>query len=355
MSGFNRKSGAVSATSQFSSELPDWAKKQNEEAQKFNQQAQKAAAKKAGGGRMGYGLGGAAGGAPAAQHSGPIGFDFRFADDDEEDAADITACVNSAFGGENAPKLSAGDLSGGGGARWLVVETSYPDEVMVACCRLKVDMSEKSCAIDILAVDSRAQGKGAGSYLLKKAENMAYGMGCEKCEICVGHWMERVVAWCEKRGYESGGGELWPENRIDEIPEPTQVSIKAASMLPMMVRMRKKLGGENKDKKKKKEAKSAPDFGAALSGGQLDFISDITKTLNSLPVTHDVSGTQPVATTITASDRAAGIVEASAGGAELEDLVGDLLKALKTDQGRKDFKRLSVPVSTVGQGHESEA
>ncbi|GMH50476.1 hypothetical protein TL16_g00781 [Triparma laevis f. inornata] len=326
--------------------MPDWAKKQNSEAQKYNQQAQQAAAKKAGGGRMGYGLGsGGAGVTTTAQSSSSaIGFDFRFADDDEEDAQDITACVNSAFG-SNAPSLSADDLSGGRGARWLVVETPSPDEVMVACCRLKIDMSEKPCAIDILAVDSRAQGKGAGTYLLKKAENMAFGMGCKKCEICVGHWMERVVGWCKKRGYESGGGELWPEARIDEIPEPTQVSIKAASMLPMMVRMRKKLGGEKKDKKKKKkEAQAMPDFGAALSGGQLDFISDITKTLNALPVTHDVSGTQPVATTITASDRTAGMVQASAGGAELEDLVGDLLKALKTDQGRKDFKRLSKAV-----------
>ena len=61
-----------------------------------------------------------------------------------------------------------------------MVETEYPDELLVACCRIRVDAVEGVSAIDVMAVEPRFQGKGAGSYLLRKAENMAMGMGCVK-------------------------------------------------------------------------------------------------------------------------------------------------------------------------------
>ncbi|GMI37302.1 hypothetical protein TeGR_g13595 [Tetraparma gracilis] len=205
--------------------LPAWAVAQNSEARAFNSQLEKRQAareKKAGGGRMGYGLAGGGGGGKEAG-GGPLKLDkldLRFADG--EDAEDIHALVAAAYGAERLPLPEVTrNLEGGrSGHRWLLVETGA-DGLLVGACRLRMepmdeweggagegaDERRRKAVVDVFAVLAGAQGRGGGGFLLKKAESVARGGGCLMMEIGVGHWQERVQAWAGKRGYEERGGE----------------------------------------------------------------------------------------------------------------------------------------------------
>ena len=262
----------------------------------------------------------------------------RFADID--DAADITALVNSSQG---QPRVKADkvakDLEGGTGNRWVVLETSYPDEVLIACARLEVDGKEKVCVINSFAVGREFQGKGAGVSLMKKVETTVRGMSCRTSTLRIGHWEEEAIKWAETLGYKQGGGSLWPEERMGEVGEEALSAMKEKGVLPMILDMRKVLDGEKKKEAPSKEASSSKDVGIGGMldglGGDLDITKGVMGILNALPDEEGGKKEEGV--------KAVEVTTRKGGGGDenLEDLVGDLLKALKTDNGRAEFARLS--------------
>lgn len=266
----------------------------------------------------------------------------RFAD--IEDAGEITALVNDSHGIQRVSASQvASDLSGGTGGRWVLVETPYPDEILIGCARLEVEGKQKVCVVSAFAIGKEFQGKGAGGDLMKKVETTVRGMGCEVCNLRIGHWEESVIKWAEGMGYEQAGGEVWPEDRMGEVGKERLAMMKAEGVLPMILDMRKTLGGGSGDKVggKKVGVRGVSEVGVGGGKGMLDglgadidMMKGVIGILNALP--GDDVGEADVQ------------VEAAKGngGTEgkqenLEDLVGDLLKALKTDSGRAEFARMA--------------
>ena len=210
----------------FSNDLPDWALKINEENRVYNEMLESKLAefdtqremkeKKATSGRFGYGSSGQQGAAQGAAKSAAGGkLDLRFAD--EEDADEILEVVCSAYQFDRLILEEVVQNLKGGNKRWLIVETPSPEETMVAVARLAMEVEEggtlKSALVDVLAVPPSCQSAGAGTFILKKAENVAKGMGCGMCNLSVGQWDDKIQKWVKARGYDEYGGELWPEAR----------------------------------------------------------------------------------------------------------------------------------------------
>ena len=281
----------------------------------------------------------------------------RFAD--FEDVDDVESIVTRSYNDEDGAALVPcptqshsvrSDLEGGSDKRWLIVETSYPDEVMVACCRLSLSSESKECFIDVMAVRREFQGKGAGTYLLKKAENVAKGMGCGVSVIGVGMWMKGFLGWAERRGYVQGGGELWQEEKMGKVPQEIRDSIKAETNVPpMMVRLKKSLSGAGSTSKGSTEKPAVRSDIAEFmkgKGAEMDFIGGLAGILNALPSTSQEASSPSSSPSHPHSNvqsrNGSGLKNVSGDDTNLESLVGDLLKALKTDEGRKEFKRLAV-------------
>jgi len=111
--------------------------------------------------------------------------DFRFAMD-EIDASDIAALVNDAClveqdGGvlsfrRPGPTLAAADvehdLLSNGAARWVVLDTPPPEELVVAAARFVLDAERRVGVVDVLcatAADRRATDPGADVSALERA------------------------------------------------------------------------------------------------------------------------------------------------------------------------------------------
>lgn len=93
--------------------------------------------------------------------------------------------------------------------RWLVVEPSESSDVApLAAVRFQVDDATRVVLVDIMAVGEAFQGKGLGSWTLRRVERMAMEMSMVEVVIEIAKCRHDLISWLEKRCYQQIGGYL---------------------------------------------------------------------------------------------------------------------------------------------------
>eukprot|EP00903_Cladosiphon_okamuranus_P017097 g15753.t1 len=172
--------------------------------------------------------------------------DFRFAG--SEDTAEILSLVNTAFSVEkgdsdlafttrdrvNKEEVDACLHGVDGKKRWLVLETSHPEEKMAAACLICMGSTLGTGSVEVLAVKPDRQREGLGSHMLRRAEGILLNFRCRFVKMKVSQWREDVLRWATKQGYkETGGGvlgELDGEN-TEGLTRPTRYFVLTRDLL----------------------------------------------------------------------------------------------------------------------------
>ena len=172
--------------------------------------------------------------------------DFRFAMD-EIDASDIDTLLNNAFtiehdGGDFSfrkpgPKLKPGevehDLLSNGKARWVVLETQPPEELVIAAARFLLDTERRVGLVDVLCatssdldctkVDITAMERSRLTILIRKLEGVVWSHHFTALIIDVPSWRTDVQDFLTELGYEDRGGHCWPEDSSQQLTKHTMI------------------------------------------------------------------------------------------------------------------------------------
>lgn len=182
----------------------------------------------------------------SSPHSMAEKLDFRFAMD-EIDASDIDTLLNNAFtiehdGGDFSfrkpgPKLKPGevehDLLSNGKARWVVLETQPPEELVIAAARFLLDTERRVGLVDVLCatssdldctkVDITAMERSRLTILIRKLEGVVWSHHFTALIIDVPSWRTDVQDFLTELGYEDRGGHCWPEDSSQQLTKHTMI------------------------------------------------------------------------------------------------------------------------------------
>eukprot|EP01038_Epipyxis_sp_PR26KG_P007047 gene7047-9622_t len=159
--------------------------------------------------------------------------DFRFAE--PEDAEDIASFVDKLHGcesdindrrfyrssGPKIVKLQVEEDLDKSNVRWLVLETPYPDETIVAALRLRTNKNTDRIEIELLCAigDINVQEKILG-YLLKKVEGIAHHFLISTLVVSITQWDIDLDKILTNVGYEELGGSL---DSSPDVLKPTMI------------------------------------------------------------------------------------------------------------------------------------
>jgi ribosomal protein S18 acetylase RimI-like enzyme len=136
-----------------------------------------------------------------------------------EEAAELSALVNSAYRGESsrAGWTTEADYIGGqrtnpdlikrdffGPDRTMLVLREQANSEILACVSLEW-LPNETAYLGMLTVKPALQAKGVGRSLLEASENFARSKGFTKIELSVVHLRDSLMAWYERRGYTRTG------------------------------------------------------------------------------------------------------------------------------------------------------
>ena len=182
----------------------------------------------------------------SSPHSMAEKLDFRFAMD-EIDASDIDTLLNNAFtiehdGGDFSfrkpgPKLKPGevehDLLSNEKARWVVLETQPPEELVIAAARFLLDTERRVGLVDVLCatssdldctkVDITAMERSRLTILIRKLEGVVWSHHFTALIIDVPSWRTDVQDFLTELGYEDRGGHCWPEDSSHQLTKHTMI------------------------------------------------------------------------------------------------------------------------------------
>lgn len=165
--------------------------------------------------------------------------DFRFAMD-EIDAKDIETLVNEAFalehdGGELSfrkpgPTIAyeevETDLLSNGKARWVVLETQPPEELVIAAARFILDSERRVGVVDILCAAPEKNvilQRSRLAMLLRKLESVVWSHHYGALIIDVSSWRTDIQDMLSEMGYEDRGGRCWPEESSHLLTKHTMI------------------------------------------------------------------------------------------------------------------------------------
>ncbi len=135
-----------------------------------------------------------------------------------DDAAAITALLNSAYRGESSTKgwtteahLIAGDVRTDVPHLLLVMEQEgsvflkFRDkqDVIIGCVNLQ--QHTQKIYLGMLSVSPQLQGGGVGKELLKAAEEFALSRGCKSIYMSVISQRTDIISWYRRHGYIDTG------------------------------------------------------------------------------------------------------------------------------------------------------
>mmetsp|Transcript_6879 Transcript_6879/g.17616 ORF Transcript_6879/g.17616 Transcript_6879/m.17616 type:complete len:383 (+) Transcript_6879:118-1266(+) len=250
------------------------------------------------------------------------GWDARITRD-PEDAAEISELVNKAYaadfgsGGfrEGTQLITTKDVESDfndPAVSWLVVE-AISDEALLACVRTRFvggrESGNRLAVFDCLA-SSKTSGD-AGAAALNTAESAARAHGCCACNVEVPTPRVSDRTTLEAAGYAAAGPAL-----------------KLPGSSTTYATLQKKLGSTPPPPPKRKlgVASSSQQFVAAPSP-PVEAQLELCSALQGLGKLLDGDDTK---------------TKKNPADAKLEGLVGDLIGALKTDAGKRDFERLAA-------------
>ena len=252
------------------------------------------------------------------------GWDARITRD-PEDAAEISELVNKAYerdfgsGGfrEGTTLITTKDVESDfndPAVSWLVVE-AISDEALLACVRTRFvggrESGNRLAVFDCLA-SSKTSGD-AGAAALNTAESAARAHGCCACNVEVPTPRISDRKTLEAAGYAAVGP-----------------SLKLPGSSTTYATLQKKLGEAPPPPPKRKlgVTSSSQQFVAAPSP-PVEAQLELCSALQGLGKLLDGGGDAPTK-------------KKNPADAKLEGLVGDLIGALKTDAGKRDFERLAA-------------
>jgi GNAT superfamily N-acetyltransferase len=130
------------------------------------------------------------------------------------DAEAIAQLVNAAYrttaGWTNETELLSGTRASAADVAATIADASTTvlvarsgDAAVTGCIAIELD--GKACLLSMLAVDPARQTAGLGAQLLAAAEQFAAGRGAAIASMTVIRQREQLVAWYERRGYQSTG------------------------------------------------------------------------------------------------------------------------------------------------------
>lgn len=106
--------------------------------------------------------------------------------------------------------------------RWIVLESPYPEEVVMAALRLRMIDNDgvRESIIDIFASVDHMDVRNC---LLAKCERICESQGSSKLVIYIPQWSYDLQDWLSGSGYFDLGGHEWPTEMSAQITKPTMI------------------------------------------------------------------------------------------------------------------------------------
>jgi hypothetical protein len=167
--------------------------------------------------------------------------DLRFCEDDDEE--ELTSLVASAFSHEETASYDArnpqqfrkicprvsnekiGRELKQSEMKWIVLETPYPAEEMVAFARFFADSAERCAQVVTFGAigDSDEQRETRLKFILHKVEHIASSQRLLYIRIRIAQWDSRCQQLVESLGFVDNSGGEWPEDEAEMIWVPTML------------------------------------------------------------------------------------------------------------------------------------
>src|SRR3546814_1309268 len=97
------------------------------------------------------------------------------------------------------------------------------DGAPLAVTRIQVQDSTHAVLIDLMAVAEELQGKGVGSWVLRRVERMATELGMATVLIEIAQCRHDLASWLMKRGYRQIGGYLSEDLKDPNTSQPITI------------------------------------------------------------------------------------------------------------------------------------
>jgi hypothetical protein len=104
------------------------------------------------------------------------------------------------------------------------LETSPPEEAVVAAARIFLNAVDKSGIVDLFAAYGPMDlSKQRYCRLLLKLESIVQAHNYDHLIVEVPQWSEGIQSWLSEVGYEDRGGKSWPDDKEDLLIKPTMI------------------------------------------------------------------------------------------------------------------------------------
>ena len=114
-------------------------------------------------------------------------------------------------------------------SRWIVLETSHPDETILACCRLQFhneNVHTKYGLVDIIAVmpiENKEIQISLYKQFIFKIENIIRSQGYSLCIVHIPQWRTDIQEIFTHFNYIENGGFQWPVTTAHILIKPTMI------------------------------------------------------------------------------------------------------------------------------------
>lgn len=164
--------------------------------------------------------------------------DMRFAD--EEDTTDLISFISKALEIEQngtsslsfrkvGPIITANEIETDCSSftvRWIVFESPYPEEDILACARLTLlnSSTERKGVVNYFCVPTSSDHKDMLHQLvISKVEIVCRSQGYTQLVYELPQWREDLHESLSRFGYTDNGGRCWPEEQSHMITKPTMI------------------------------------------------------------------------------------------------------------------------------------